>query len=80
MIEENRAKSFTGSEDLIQYNKVSILRMFTVPRFLFGIGSQILIAATLQFLAPVLGLHLNMYGFTPEFVSLCFCIPSLIPK
>ena len=78
MIEENRAKSFTGSEDLIQYNKVSILRMFTVPRFLFGIGSQILIAATLQFLAPVLGLHLNMYGFTPEFVSLCFCIPSLI--
>jgi len=78
VIEENRAKSFTGSEDLIQYNKVSILRMFTVPRFLFGIGSQILIAATLQFLAPVLGLHLTMYGFTPEFVSLCFCIPSLI--
>ena len=78
IIEENKAKSFTSTETLIQYSRISVLKMFTVPRFLFGIGSQIIIAATLQFLAPTLGLQLSLYGYTPEFVSLCFCIPSLI--
>lgn len=47
IIEENKAKSFTSTETLIQYSRVSVLKMFTVPRFLFGIGSQIIIAATL---------------------------------
>jgi MFS family permease len=39
LLEETKNKSFTSSESLINYNKVSFLRMFTVPRFLFGIGS-----------------------------------------
>lgn len=37
-----------------------------------------MVTGSIQFLAPSLALHLRQYGYTPEFISLCFCIPSLL--
>lgn len=65
-------------QGLETYNPISIMKMFTSPRFVFGICSQSIVTGSISFLAPSLSLHLQMFGYTPNFIAISFCIPSLL--
>lgn len=47
-------------------------------RFLCGLLTQAVVTGSVQFLAPNLALHLYDFGFPPEYISLCFCLPSIL--
>lgn len=49
-----------------------------MPRFFFALGSQILVTASIQFLAPSFAVHMQKYGFSPAFIGLCFAVPGII--
>jgi MFS family permease len=54
------------------------MKLFSISRFVFGLLSQAIVTGSIQFLSPNLSLHLRTFGYEPEFISLAFCIPSLI--
>ena len=37
-----------------------------------------IVSSSIQFLAPVLSVHLNRYGFSPAFIGVCFAVPGII--
>ena len=75
---EDEFINFDPGSPRLTHSDISILELFSVPRFTFGIMSQSIVTGSVQFLAPSLSLHLQNYGYTPDFISLCFCIPSIL--
>lgn len=52
--------------------------LLRVPRFTFGLISQILVYASITSLQPTLALHLEQFGYTAVFIGFSFAIPTLI--
>ena len=52
--------------------------MLAVARCFFAICAIILVACSIQFLAPSFSVHMRKYGFSPTFIGLCFAIPGII--
>ena len=48
------------------------------PRLLFGLLSQMFVTISLQYLAPVLAIHLAQYGYSPEQIGLVYGIPAVL--
>jgi hypothetical protein len=51
---------------------------FRIPRFLFGMISQILIFGTATFLQPTLALTLQSFGYHAVFIGFSFALPTLL--
>ena len=58
--------------------EVSYKLLFKLPRFVFGVISQILVYMTVTFLQPTLALHLTSYGYKELFVGLSFALPTIV--
>ena len=62
----------------IKYDEIKFGHLICIPRFFFGLVSQILVTASIQFMAPAFSVHMQKYGFTPGFIGICFAIPGVI--
>ena len=62
----------------IKYDEIKFGHLICIPRFFFGLVSQILVTASIQFMAPAFSVHMQRYGFTPGFIGICFAIPGVI--
>lgn len=56
--------------------EVSVL--LTRPRFVFGLMSQMFITMSIQYLAPVLAIHLHQYGYSAEQIGCAYGIPAIL--
>lgn len=54
------------------------MHLVSIPRFIFGLGSQILVTSSIQFFAPTYSVHMVKYGFSPAFIGLSFAVPGVI--
>jgi hypothetical protein len=52
--------------------------LFKLPRFTFGVISQILVYMTVTFLQPTLAIHLTSFGYKELFVGLSFALPIIV--
>jgi len=59
-------------------SEVDTGKLLTIPRFFFGISAQVIVAGSIQYIAPTFSVHMRKYGFSPSFVGLCFCVPAII--
>jgi MFS family permease len=62
----------------VKEKSVKASQLIKVPRFAFGLISQILIYGTITSLQPTLALHLETFGYTAVFIGFSFAIPTLI--
>ena len=69
--------SVEGSERF-KYDEISIMHLLCIARFLFGLISQVLVTASIQFMAPAFSVHMSKYGFSPAFIGFCFAVPGVI--
>lgn len=53
-------------------------KLFLVPRFTFGLISQVIVYSAVTFLQPILSLHLEEFGYQAVFIGFSFAIPTLI--
>lgn len=57
---------------------MQLKQLFIVPRFTFGLVSQVMVYAAVTFLQPTLALHLEQFGYSAVFIGFSFAIPTLI--
>lgn len=60
------------------YDEINIGMLIRLPRFFFGLSAQVIVAFSIQYIAPTFSVHMKKYGFSPAFVGLCFCVPAII--
>lgn len=58
--------------------EVEVRELIRKPRFLFGLISQMLLASSLQYIAPTLSIHLSSYGYTPQQIAVSYGIPAIL--
>ena len=54
------------------------MTLFTVRRFVFAVIGQIIVAASITYLAPALSLVLKSCGLVPSIIGLYFSLPSIV--
>ena len=59
-------------------DEISLGHLLCIPRFIFGLISQILVTSSIQFMAPSYSVHMIKYGFTPAFIGMSFAVPGVI--
>jgi len=71
------ASSQEGSEAK-RFDEISLSHLCCIARFFFGLVSQVLVTASIQFMAPAFSVHMQKYGFSPAFIGCCFAVPGII--
>ena len=61
-----------------RFDEIKLKDLIFVSRFFFGLVSQVLVTASIQFMAPSASVHLTKYGFSPSFTALCFAVPGVV--
>ena len=61
-----------------KHDEISLKYLLSIVRFFFGLVSQVLVAASIQFMAPAFSVHMVKYGFSPAFIGVCFAVPGII--
>ena len=62
----------------VRQDEISLKHLICIPRFFFGLVSQILVTSSIQFMAPAYSVHMVKYGFSPTFIGLSFAVPGVI--
>lgn len=66
------------ADDKPQGEPISFAVLIALPRFTFGLLSQMLITMSLQYIAPTLSLELQTYGYTPDQIAVSYGIPAIL--
>lgn len=61
-----------------EHDEIDVGKLMLLPRFFFGLSAQVIVAFSIQYIAPTFSVHMKKYGFSPAFVGLCFCVPAII--
>lgn len=72
------ATSANEGSDKKQHDEIELTHLLCIPRFFFGLVSQILVTSSIQFMAPAFSVHMSKYGFSPAFIGFCFAVPGVI--
>jgi len=59
-------------------DEIELSHLLCIPRFFFGLVSQVLVSSSIQFMAPAFSVHMSKYGFSPVFIGCCFAVPGVI--
>jgi MFS family permease len=58
--------------------QVPLSELLCIPRFVFGMASQMNLMMTIQYLAPTMAIHLQEYGFSQTAIGLSYGIPAIL--
>ena len=57
---------------------MEISSFFKMPRFVFGLFSQLFVMMTLQYITPNISTHLATFGFTNPEIGVTFGLPAIL--
>lgn len=59
-------------------DELKMIDLLKIPRFFFGLISQIFVFGSVTSLQPTLALHLEQFGYTAVFIGFSFAIPTMV--
>jgi len=75
---QNRGDDSSRESSSKHEDPIEIKHLACIPRFFFGLVSQVLVTSSIQFMAPAFSVHMAKYGFSPAFIGICFAVPGII--
>lgn len=77
-VEALAAENANKEEEKKEGEPIVFSVLIAMPRFAFGLFSQMFITMSLQYIAPTLSIELSNYGYTPDQIAVSYGIPAIL--